>query len=323
MMGNYPSFGDTRRRRRRLFYWRVVRLLVAVLAVTGVGGYAYQVGVSADQARTDKLEADLLRFQQSNLDLRDRLTLTAQRFDQAETALDELRRRYAESVPHGEVAELLARIREQLRAGVASERLAFLIEAAAAADSCAGAPVTKRFMPRTAVSTGPISYVRFDDRITVTGSGESVRTADGLPEAWYDPALPVRIDFQTLDGAVVGVEDIVPFTYSMVVDRQEYRFSVVAGERRFVEITAQACALPGTSGQDGAGGAEPGPGATGAAARVPDRTRVAGSARTGAAAGVPERAGAVARAQSQIAIGDLVLEAAPADSAGRTGLGPP
>ena len=40
MMGNYPSFGDTRRRRRRLFYWRVVRLLVAVVAVTGVGGYA-------------------------------------------------------------------------------------------------------------------------------------------------------------------------------------------------------------------------------------------------------------------------------------------
>ena len=59
----------------------------------------------------------------------------------------------------------------------------------------------------------------------------------------------MRIDFQTLDGAVVGVEDIVPFTYSMVVDRQEYRFSVVAGERRFVEITAQACALPGASGR--------------------------------------------------------------------------
>jgi hypothetical protein len=325
MMGSYPSFGDTRRRRRRLFYWRVVRLLVAVLVVIGVGGYAYQVGVSADQTRTDKLEADLLRFQQSNLDLRDRLTLTAQRFDQAETALDELRRRYAESVPQGEVAELLTRIQAQLQAGVAPERLAFLIDAAAAAEGCDGAPVTKRFMPRTPVSTGPVSYVRFDERITVTGSGESVRTADGLPEAWFDPALPVRIDFRTLDGAVVGVEDIVPFTYSMVVDRQEYRFSVVSGERRFVEITAQACALPGASGRDGAGPAEPGPGANGAAARGPDGTSAVGrvSARTGAAAAASETAAAVRRAQSQIAVGDLVIEAAPRDSADVAGPLPP
>jgi hypothetical protein len=315
MMGSYPSFGDTRRRRRRLFYWGVLRLLVAVLAVTGVGAYAYQVGVSADQARTDKLEADLLRFQQSNLDLRDRLTLTAQRFDQAETALDELRRRYAESVPQGEVAELLRRLQAQLQAGVAPERLAFLIDAAAAAESCAGAPVTKRFMPRTAVSTGPVSFVRFDERITVTGSGESVRTADGLPEAWYDPALPVRIDFQTLDGAVVGVEDIVPFTYSMVVDRQEYRFSVVAGERRFVEITAQACALPGASGQDGAGPDAAGSDEAGAAGRGP--------ARNGAAAFVPEAAGRGQRAPAPIAVGDLVIEAAPRDSVDVTGPLPP
>lgn len=315
MMGSYPSFGDTRRRRRRLFYWRVLRLLVAVLVVTGVGAYAYQVGVSADQARTDKLEADLLRFQQSNLDLRDRLTLTAQRFDQAETALDELRRRFAESVPQGEVAELLRRIQAQLQAGVAPERLAFLIDAAAAAESCDGAPVTKRFMPRTAVSTGPVSYVRFDERITVTGSGESVRTADGLPEAWYDPALPVRIDFQTLDGAVVGVEDIVPFTYSMVVDRQEYRFSVVAGERRFVEITAQACALPGASGQDGAGPDAAGPDEAGAAGRGP--------ARNGAAAFVPEVAGRGQRAPAPIAVGDLVIEAAPRDSSDVAGPLPP
>ena len=252
MIGGHSSFGDTRRRRRRLLYWRVIRFFLGVMAVAGVGGYAYQVGVSAAQARTEKLEADLVRFQESNLDLRDRLALTSQRSGQAETALDELRRRYVEDVPQGEVAELFARLQAQLRAGVEPERLAFLIDAAESV-SCDGAPVTKRFMPRTPVSTGPVSYVRFGDRITVTGAGRSVRTAEGLPEAWYDPALPVRVDFQTLDGAVVSIEGVVPLTHSMVVDRREYRFSVVAGDQRFVEITAQDCALPDGTGPDAAG----------------------------------------------------------------------
>jgi cell division protein FtsB len=251
MIGTYSTFGEARRRRRRSFYWRVLRFLLTVVAVSGVGGYGYQVGVSANQARTDKLEADLARFQQSNLDLRDRLALTAERFSQAEAALDELRRRYAEQVPQDELAELLSRIEAQLQDGVEPERLAFLIDAAGVTESCADAPVTKRFMPRTPVSTGPVSYVRFADRITVTGAGEPVLSAEGLPEAWYDPASPVRIDFQTLDGEVVGVEGIVPFTHNMVVDRQEYRFSAVAGERGFVEITAQVCALPGAPSGDG------------------------------------------------------------------------
>ena len=286
MIGTYSTFGDTRRRRRQSFYWRVLRFLLTIVAVAGVGGYGYQVGVSANQARTEKLDSDLARFQQSNLDLRDRLALTAQRSGQAEAALDELRRRYAEQVPQGELAELLARVQAQLQAGVEPERLAFLIDAAGVTESCAGAPVTKRFMPRTPVSTGPVSYVRFDDRITVTGAGEPVLSAEGLPEAWYDPALPVRIDFQTLDGAVVGVEGIVPSTHSMVVDRQEYRFSAVASERGFVEITAQACALPGAPSGGGAAAAEPG-------RETADPAEI-----------VPDQAGTIDLGQHQIAVGD-------------------
>jgi hypothetical protein len=52
---------------------------------------------------------------------------------------------------------------------------------------------------------------------------------------------------------VVSIEGVVPLTHSMVVDRREYRFSVVAGDQRFVEITAQDCALPDGTGPDTAG----------------------------------------------------------------------
>ena len=243
-MMSLSSFSDTRRRRRRAVYWRLLRILLAVMVILAVGGYSYQVGVSASQARRAKLEADLVRFQENNLELRDRLALSLQRSDQAESALETLRQRYAEDVPQGELAELMARVEAQRRAGIDVERLAFMIDAAAQEALCDGVPATKRFVPRTVVSTGAVSFVRFDERITVTGSGEAARNAEGLAEAWYDPAAPVRLDFRTLNGAVVSVEGVVPLSHQMVVDEREYRFSVVAGERSFIEITAQACAFP-------------------------------------------------------------------------------
>ncbi len=245
------TFGDSRRRRRRTLQWRLIRAVMAVLIVVTVGGYGYQIGVSATQARTEKLEADLARFQQSNLDLRDQLALTTQRSDQTDRALEELRRRYAEEVPQGELASLLQRVQAQLKAGVDPDRLAFLIDAAATPVSCDAQPVTKRFMPRTPISTGPISFVRFDDRITVTGTGQPTRNPDGLSEDWYDPALPVRLEFRTLNGAVSSIEGVVPLNYRMVVDGREYRFSVVAGDRWFVQVTAQTCAFPQNAGAAG------------------------------------------------------------------------
>jgi hypothetical protein len=238
------SFSETRRRRRRALQWRLLRLLLAAIAIVGVGGYCYQVGVSASEARSAKLEADLLRFQQNNLDLRDRLTLSLQRSDEAESALEGLRERYAADVPRGELAELMALIEAQREAGIEVERLAFMIDAAAEEPACDGAPATKRFVPRTVVSTGPVSFVRFDDRITITGSGEAARTPEGLAQAWFDPGAPVRLDFRALSGEVTTVEGVVPLAHRMRVGEREYRFSVVAGERSFLEISAQACAFP-------------------------------------------------------------------------------
>src|SRR5688572_31915629 len=177
----------------------MIRFLFGLIAVLGVGIYGYQVGISAGHARSTQLEAELMRFQHANLDLRDRIAVIDKRSEEAEAALEDMRQRYAADIPTGEVADLLEQVRNQLGAGVAPERLAFLIDAVGL-DACGSAPITKRFMPRTPISTGPRSFVRFDDRITVTGEGESVRNEAGLPEAWYDPAKPVRLEFRLLDG---------------------------------------------------------------------------------------------------------------------------
>jgi hypothetical protein len=244
MMASYGTFGETRRRRRREAWWSVIRFMSAVAAVFAVGIYAYQVGVSANQARTAQLESDLARFQHDNLDLRDRIASAGKQSADAVAALESMRQRYAAEIPSDEAAELLGELRKQLAAGVEPERLAMLIEAAGTEDQCQGEPVTKRFMPRTPISAGTLSYVRFDDRIIVTGEGESARNEAGLAEAWYDPEKPVRLEFRTLDGGVTSVEGIPPFTHQMVVDGKEYRFHAVSTGPRFLDVTAQACRLP-------------------------------------------------------------------------------
>jgi hypothetical protein len=238
------SFGTHRRRGRRQGYGTAFRFLLGLAAVATVGGYGYQVGVSADQAWTDKLEADLQRFQEDNLGLRDQLAQAARDAGKAQTALEELQRRYAAEVPDGELAALLEQIEGQLHAGVDGERLAFVIDAAGQDPGCAEAPVTKRFRPRTPISVGGVSAVRFDDRITVTGSAESALDVNGQREAWYDPAKPVQILFRTLDGRELKVEGSLPLTHRMLVDGLEYRFSAIAGPTSFVEITGQACTFP-------------------------------------------------------------------------------
>jgi hypothetical protein len=244
-MAGYSTFGDTRRRRRHRALSRLARFLFGLLAVLGVGVYGYQVGVSAGEARLGQLEAELVQFQRANLDLRDQLALVGERSEATEAALEAMRLRYAADIPSEEAAALLEQVRTQLDAGVAPERLALLLDAAGQT-VCQSAPVTKRFMPRTPISTGPRSFIRFDDRITVTGDGESAHNEAGMAEAWYDPEKPVRLEFRMLDGSSTSIEGIVPFTHQMAVDGREYRFSVVQIMPRFIEITAQACPLPGS-----------------------------------------------------------------------------
>jgi cytoskeletal protein RodZ len=248
-MRSYRTFRETRRRERRSAWWSVFRFLCALVAVLAVGVYGYQVGVSANQTRTAQLEADLARAQHDSLDLHERMASAAQQSADAEAALESMRQRFAAEIPSSEAAELLARLRAQLSAGIDPGRLAVLIEAAGQEDTCHSEPVTKRFMPRTPLSSGPVSWVRFDDHITVTGEGESARSETGLAEAWYDPARPVRLQFRTFGGESTTVEGVVPFNHRMAVDGKEYRFSAVSTAPRFLEVTGQACPLP-ESGDD-------------------------------------------------------------------------
>ena len=103
-------------------------------------------------------------------------------------------------------------------------------------------------MPSTSVGSDVVNAVRFGDgRILVRGEGTSARNEQGLAEAWFDPAAPVRLSFTTLAGETEEVQGVLPLQHRMVEGDQEYRFSIIAGQRAFIEITGQTCRLPDVS----------------------------------------------------------------------------
>lgn len=240
------TLGEYRRRRQRAVYLRVLQLALLVVTLLGTASYAYQVGVSATQAGAGKLKERIERFQADNLALRDRLAAEVRRSTEAQQALEVLETRYREEVPTGDLRALMDEVEAQLELGVPPDRLALLIDLAGRPPACDEQPETKRFMPSTPLGSGGVNAVRFaEGRILVRGEGASAQNAEGLPEAWYDPTAAVRLTISTLSGAAEEVRGVLPLQHRMIVGDIEYRFVITSGDRAFIEVTAQACAVPG------------------------------------------------------------------------------
>lgn len=233
---------DRRRRRLRFFKWILV---VGFLAGLGVAAYeSGSVLAQRDVARlTEEVAAltrdvDVLRKQNAHL---------AGDAGSARTRERELQQQYSEDVPTGDARTLLDHVRRRLAEGVSADRLALMISSATEKPVCDGQPVTKRFMVRTPLTRGANDAAGFADRtISVSATGESAVSDGGSPEAWFDAAKPVVVNFVMIGGATVTADGMLPLHKSVVHNGSEYRFTAEIGDRRgFVEVTADRCEFAG------------------------------------------------------------------------------
>lgn len=228
-----------RRRQRRILLISIG--CFCVLAALGV--FAYVSGSTLAERELVNLRAELQRLQRLlEAERTEQAQLRVDR-DLAQTRASEWQARYEREVPSGPQKKLLALVREQLAAGVAADRLVFMIKAAANADNCDGEPVTKRFLVRTPIYSGANDSVGFaDGAVTVTANGDSAVNADGKQEAWFDSDQSVTVRFTALGGESSQISGILPLHHSIVLNDAEYRFTIVQGENRgFVNVTADRC----------------------------------------------------------------------------------
>ena len=235
---------DTERRYRRQLFGRIFRLIVTLGVCVAIGAIAFQVGVEDLQAQKRQHEQILYEMEGRLADMAQRVANQALEVRNTKEQSRLLQERYAEEVPQGTERALFDLMQARLADGLGLDRLRFLIETARRERECVAAE-TRRFLIRTPVSVGPRSAASFEsDTLTITGSGQSARTDDGRPQAWFDPSQPIQLAFVTIGEAEVFREGILPLTHSLVLGNREFRFQIQAGKRGFVNVTSDNCAYP-------------------------------------------------------------------------------
>lgn len=223
-------------RRRKIFMGTII--LAAVFYAGYVTGSETVLSSQvAYKKQAEKLQSERAGLERQITDLQSQVQSTQVRY----TQLEEL---YKKEVPTGKLKILTDLARRQLENGLSAERLEFVLGAARPPRNCTQ-PQTKRFVVKTPVYSGPDGYVSYGNgAITITGKGDSAFSSTGQAEAWYDPGKPVTITFTQLGGREIVKTGLLPITHSLVTGGREFRFTVAAGERSFIAVTADSCDYP-------------------------------------------------------------------------------
>ena len=187
--------------------------------------------------RVKEMRTEAKEMEDALIAMRSEAQTATMRFEQLQTTYDE-------QLPEGPVRDLVELLRKQLDEGRDPERLAFLIRSARPPRNCSEIE-TRRFVVATPTNTGPQSKITVaDGAITVSGNGASARNDKGQPEAWFDPARSVSVEFQPLGEKIETKKGVFPIHHSIVVGAREYRFTISDGARSFAKVTFDSCDYP-------------------------------------------------------------------------------
>lgn len=234
-----PSGGFRRRaseKRRRI-------LLIAGF-ITALSASFYWLGGENVKSSEVAYKQQAIRLQTEKEDIEKQLTDARVEVQSTQIRYKQLEDKYNLEVPTGHLKELTELLRQQLKDGIAAERLAFVVRSARPPRNCSE-PSTKRFVVKTSAYSGPESTVSFSNgAITITAEGTPAVSATGQPEAWFDPGKPVTVKFTQLGGQDTVKTQLLPIHHSMVLAGKENRFTVALGARSFIAVTGDSCDYP-------------------------------------------------------------------------------
>lgn len=225
-------------RRFSSFFWMV---LFGILCASAGYGYGHWRALK----KTSGLKQSVEVLTNERDSLRNGLTQMKAESGAAKMRYEQLQARYEKDFPtEGSLRELYDLIRTRLEEGGNASRLAFLIRSSRPPRDCEDAQ-NRRFVISTPAYNGPKSEVTVGNgAIAVSGSGASALSENGNPEAWYDPASPVSVQFVLGGSKTEEKRGVLPIHHTAVVDGREYRFTVSSGERSFARLSYDSCAYP-------------------------------------------------------------------------------
>ncbi len=239
------SEGRNRRKRRRQFIGFLLRWGAVVAVAVGVGFWANDIGTEVARRDVAVLETRLSEIGDEAGKLRSEIVGLKAALRAERDRVAEWRERYERDIPSDAEQTILEAARARIAAGVPLARLADVVALARTDVDCAPLGDTKRFIVNNEIQSGANDSVSFaDGAVTVTASGTAARNDGGQPEAWFAVDEPVTVTFAHLGGEASQVSGILPLHHAIAVGAQEYRFSVMAGARAFVQVTGEVCPFP-------------------------------------------------------------------------------
>lgn len=215
-----------------------VAMVIIVVMSAGVGLWFGKQYAAQNQITLKEQVQTLTR---QNGELQDSVTELRAEAQTANTRYEQIRVEYEAQIPEGPMQDLTKIVREQLEQGMAPERLAFLIRSARPPTDCTE-PESKRFVVTTPAYKGPDSLVAVGD-VVISAKGESAKNDKGMPEAWYDSAQAVSVDFKSGETSETK-QGVLPIQHSIITGNREYRFTIEEGSRSFARIVFDSCAYP-------------------------------------------------------------------------------
>lgn len=233
------SFQRKNRERARS---RLISQLVVLIAIGGVFIFSYQFGEKQMAARIGQRMDEVQALTRERDDLHKQVVDLQAAAVVDQQKITDLEARYREQIPDDTIDALVKLMRERMTtAGVSAERMNSILSAASNPRSCRNRD-NKRFMLSTSLNQGRDNTATFGQgAVTVSGEGQTATSADGKPEAWYDPAKPVSMKFRLIGGRVTVAQGPLPLQHSIIDDAVEYRFTIEAGPRGFISVTGDQC----------------------------------------------------------------------------------
>lgn len=232
------KLGSSRRResqrKRQRFWLGLIKWSLLLGAVVLAGGYAWYTGSNVARREVDQLQAE-------NSVLKGQVDSIQSQLSQSSTRVIQLERQ----APPENLRKAVDLLKSKAEAGVPVDRLEFIIGAAKAQRSCDPAPISRRFFVQTPVyETSGASASFGDNAITVTAAGSSTITPEGKPQAWFDPAQPVTVNFTEMSGSASKATGMLPLQHTVVSGQWEYKFNITAAARGIINVTAERCHYP-------------------------------------------------------------------------------
>ena len=233
------------RRRNQSVTWVLVRWVLVLSLIIGAGYFAYVGGEQLAREEVVLLEQKIGELTEQNTTLQTQMAGLEAAVRNAQEEAAQWRNRYDKEVPDDTEQAILDLVRQRQEDGVSLGRLAFVVSEAKEEQTCVADPATRRFVVRTPINDGANDTVSFaNNTITVTALGAPAVSDAGAPEAWFDAAKEVVARFTHISGSATETRGVLPLQHAMVVDGIEYRFGLVAGDRAFINVTADACEYP-------------------------------------------------------------------------------